>query len=614
MFEGYMGKILFIDLSDQKTKLLNLPQDISELYIGGSGFAAKVLYDALKPEDDALSPNNMLVIMTGPMTGTPFPTSGRYAICAKSPLTDGWGEATASGFWGVELKKAGFDGIMITGSARKPVYLIIDEGEVNILNADHLWGKGTYEVFDMVKHDHGKEFKALAIGPAGENLVRFAAIIADDERAAARTGLGAVMGSKNLKAIVVRGSKEIKIAQRRELLEISKEVLNLIQKSPRAENLRKYGTASLVDICASLGDLPTKYWSKGEFPGYEQISGVTMTKKLLKGTKACFMCPIACGRNIEVKEGPYAPIRGKGPEYETIAAFGSLNLIDSLEAISKANYLCNYYGMDTVSTGSVIAFTLDLYERGLLRNLVKDFKPEWGNPETVFKLIDMIAKRRGLGDLLAEGVRKFAKKIGGEAIELAVHIRGLDVPMHDPRAFASLGLQYVTMPKGADHSAFAYNIERGASIPELGLEPMDRFELSEKKVLLVKTMQDYMQLFDSLALCKFLATSGVPPSLVVKGFNAVTGRNLTLLSLLEIGERIFNIKRLFNVKHGIGTREYDKLPKKLTIPLTEGGAKGFIPDIDKLLPAYYEARGWDERGIPSKKTLERLKISSYDSV
>ncbi len=609
VFGGYMGKIAFVDLSRSEAKLRDVSPSDLRLFIGGSGLASKIIYDNVPPNIDPFDPDNIIAIMTGPMTGTIFPTSGRFAVCSKSPLTDGWGEARASGFWGPELKFSGLDGIVVTGRSEKPVYIYVEDLNVNIVKADHLWGKGALEVEEMIRRDHGdRRIKVLSIGPAGENIVRFAGLICDGGRAAARCGLGAVMGSKRLKAIAVRGERSIEVADPERLLRVAREVSEIVSKSPGAQGLRKYGTAGLVEVVEVLGDLPVKYWSMGSWPeGARRISGQTMAKTMLKGVKACFTCPIACSRLIEVGEGPYAPLYGKGPEYETIAALGSLCLIDSLEAIAEANYLCNNYGLDTISTGNVIAFAIEAFERGYITEEdTGGLKLRWGDPDTMLTLIDMIARREGVGDILAEGVKRAAEKIGAE--DLAVHVRGLEVPMHDPRAFSSLALQYATMPRGACHTAFAYVLERSLRIPELGFtEIMDRFSI-ENKAHAVKVMQDFTELFDALALCKFLLLAGVSPSLIVEGLSATTGWNTSLEELLTIGERIFNLKRAFNVRCGTGSSKFDTLPSKLLEPLPDGGAKGFVPDLRKMLPEYYKLRGWSADGIPLREKLVELEL------
>jgi len=611
-FYGYMGKIAHVDLSKNRVKIKEIPKEYCRLYIGGSGLAARYVYDMTDGSTDPLSPENILVVMTGPITGTSFPTSGRFAVCGKSPLTNGWGEATASGFWGPELKFAGFDGLVIYGKSKMPVYIFAEDSDIKILQADHLWGRDTYDVEAIIRSDHhDKKIKVLSIGRAGENLCKISAIINDGGRAAARCGLGAVMGSKNLKAIAVKGNMKIEVSNPERLLKVAREVIEIIQRNPKTQSLRRYGTAALVEVLEPVGDLPTKYWSKGSWPeGAEKLSGQTMAKTILRGIKACYNCPIACGRIVEVTNLNYA-MKGKGPEYETIAALGSLCLNDNLEAVAKANDLCNRYGLDTISTGSVIAFAMECYEHGILNEkYTGELKLSWGDPNLVLTLISLIAERKGLGNLLADGVKRAAEKIGIEAEKIAVHVRGLELAMHDPRAFTALALQYATMPRGACHTAFSYIVERDTKIPELGLEKILDRHSTDGKAYLVKVMQDYMTLYDSLALCKFLVHVGVSPSKIIEGFSAVTGWDTSLQQLLVIGERIFNLKRCYNIKCGTGDKRFDILPQKVLKPFNEGGTQGYTPNLDIMLPEYYELRGWNKNGTPTSEKLLELGLET----
>jgi aldehyde:ferredoxin oxidoreductase len=606
---GYTGKLLSVDLSKKDITIIETPKEHVKSFIGGSGLAARLIYDMVSPDLDPLSPENTLFIMTGPMTGTSFPTSGRFAVCSKSPLTNGWGEATASGFWGPELKFSGFDGIVIKGRSDNPVYLFIQDGEPSLLSAEHLWGKDAYEVDETIRKDHGDpKIRVIAIGLAGENMVRFAGITVHSARMAARTGMGAIMGSKKLKAIAVRGSKKVEMADEGRFLRNLKQVHEVIKASPGAKRLRELGTPFLILTHEPLGNLPAKYWTLGEWPdGAEKISGERMKETILIGNAGCFMCPVACERIIEIREGPYAPLKGKGPEYETLGSLGSLLLIEDLEAISKANELCGRYGMDTISTGNVIGFSIYLYEKGILSDKDTDgVKLRWSDPELLLKLIKMIAEREGIGNLMAEGIKRMAEKLGAE--DSAAHIRGLEFPMHDPRAFPSVGLSYATIPRGACHTAFTQSLERKVRVPELGFDkPIDRYNL-EGKVHLVKTMQDYAGTFDSLTLCKFLIHSSVHPSLIAEGLAAITGWDVDTRWLLRVGERTFNLKRAYNYKCGTGTRKHDVLPKIILTPLKEGGARDYVPKLEPLLDEYYKARGWTEEGIPSYEKLKELDL------
>jgi len=611
---GYTGRILLINLSERTTKTIEPHESVLKMFLGGSGLASKILYDILQePEKiDPLDPRNSLIFMTGPLTGSLFPTSGRYSVVAKSPLTGIYGEANAGGFWGAELKFAGYDGIIFIGKAEEPVYVTIFDGEVSIHKADHLWGKDTIETEEIIRRDHGdSQIKVACIGKAGENLVPMSCIICDGGRAAGRTGLGAVMGSKNLKAIAVRGSKEIPYNDKGRLVEFCKGVIMKITKSLYAQTARKYGTDSYMLVGYKFGDVPIKNWTKGVWDDIEKISGEEMAKRILKKPVACYNCPIACGRYIEITKGPYAGIKGHGPEYETCASIGALCLLADIEAIAKANDLCTRYGIDTISVGGTIAYAIECYEKGLITDKdTEGLKLEWGNADAIIKLIELIGENKGIGKILGQGVAKASEIIKGSE-EYAIHVKGLEVPMHDPRAWVGLALQYATMHRGACHLALAYTIERGLVIPDLGfteefVKSLDRFS-PEHKPYIVKTMQDYTGVFDSLVICKFSMFAGVTPTDIVKALKYTTGWDITIQKLLEIGERIFNVKRAFNVKCSIRKKD-DTLPRRLLTPLKEGGAKGHAAKLEPLLKEYYKLRGWNEEGIPTKEKLEELGL------
>jgi len=612
---GYTGRVLLVDLSNKTIKTIEFSESTLKMFLGGSGLGAKILYDMLRePEKvDPLSPQNPLIFMTGPLTGSPFPTSGRFSVVAKSPLTNIYGEANAGGFWGAELKFAGYDGIIVTGRAREPVYITIFDGNVEIHKANHLWGMDTIETERTIRRDHGDpKIRVACIGRAGERRIPIACIICDEGRAAGRTGLGAVMGSKNLKAIAVRGTGKIEYYDEGRLVEYCKDVTLRISKSPYTESIRKYGTNRYMLIGYRFGDIPIKNWTKGVWDEIEKISGEEMAKRIVKKAIACYNCPIACGRYIEITSGPYAGIKGHGPEYETCASIGALCLLSDIEAIAKANDMCTRYGVDTISIGGIIAFAIECFEKGLITEKdTEGIKLEWGSAEAILKLIELIVEGRGIGRILSQGVARASKAIKGSE-EYAIHVKGLEVPMHDPRAWTGLALQYATMPRGACHLALAYTIERGIVIPELGftedfVRKLDRFS-PEHKPQIVKTMQDYMGVFDSLVICKFSMFAGVKPSDIVRALKYTTGWDITLSQLLEIGERIFNIKRAFNVKCGI-RRKDDTLPKRLLTPLSEGGAKGHAVRLEPLLDEYYRIRGWSSNGVPLREKLEELGLS-----
>jgi len=604
---GYTGRILRVNLSVSSYSIEPLDEAVAEKFIGGSGYAAWIIYRETPMDVDPLSPYNKLIFMTGPLTGTITPSAGRYTVCALSPLTGIWAESHSAGYWGPELKFAGFDGVIVEGKADKPVYLWIHEDGCEIRDAKHLWGLDTYECEDALKKELEPGVKVACIGPAGERLVRYANIINDRGRAAGRCGLGAVMGSKNLKAIAVKGSvRTIPAAEEARLSSYIRRLYVTIRSHPTVQIYSSYGTDGIMEMMYEYGDVPIKHFTLGVWDGIKKISGEAMSKSILKRNWACFRCPIACGRIVEVKEGPYKTEEGMGPEYETVASLGALCLIDNLEALAKANELCNRYGIDTITTGVSIAFLMECCDRGLVSREVDGLEIRWGDPDLLIELIKRIAFRRGIGALLSEGVRRMSKQIGGEAERIAMHVKGLEIPMHDPRAFKGMGLQYATSHRGACHlRGEVFLIEQGERIPDLGIhERVYRFDL-ESKPKIVKTMQDWHDVLDSLILCKF---TFIPPAAVAAILSMVTGQRITVKALMEIGERIYNLKRVICVKRGVRAKD-DRLPERLLKePLKEGGATGQIVELDKMLPEYYRLRGWRSDGVPSRERLKQLGL------
>ena len=624
---GYCGKILRIELSTQKISAEPLSETDARKYLGGRGLAAKTLFDELEPGIDPLGPLNKLVFATGPFSATAFPLNSRWLVAAKSPLTGIWGEALCGGSFAVQLRKAGYDALVVEGVASSPVYVSIIDDDVEIKNGTHLWGKMTLDTEAAIAHDLGlKERRednpsVVCIGPAGEKLVKIAAIMHTAHRAAGRTGLGAVMGSKKLKAISVRGTKRIPVADAKRLQEMTRNVLTECKSDKTLVSFSNYGQAGIVDVLQEMGMLPTKNFQRATFDGFEAISGRTMANTILKKKGTCSQCPIACKREVEVKEGPYAPIHSDygGPEYETVASLGSLLLISNLEAISKENQLCNAYGLDTISTGVIIAWIMECYEREIISKADLDgIEATWGNVAAVLKLIERIATREGVGDLLAEGVKKAAEKIGRGSERYAMHVKGLEIPLHEPRAKKGLGLSYATAPKGACHMQAFHDpdVERDDVAPEIGIsKALHRHDTSRNKVDMIRRSQDWVAVTNSLLLCTSPAWVGfnyTKPTFLAEAINAITALKLTVDELMIIGERANNLCRCFNAREGM-TRKEDYLPPRFVEEsLPDGPSKGqriSKEELTNMLEDYYELRGWNkETGNPGREKLKELGL------
>ncbi len=610
--KGYMGKILRVDLSKGRIENETMNEALAQKFIGGSGLAAKILYDETGPETDPLGPENRLIFMTGPFAATPVITSGRHAVVTKSPLTGIFVESDSGGTWGPFLKRAGFDGVVISGKSPKPVYIWVADGNAEIRDASRVWGKDTYELDRLLREETREEAVVASIGPAGEKGVRFASVMNDgrDGRAAGRGGTGAVMGSKNLKAVVVHGRQEPGIADPEGLKASLREISPMVAKN--AEGMRKNGTAGGVATFEALGSLPLQNWKfQGRWEqGAAKIAGPVMTEKMLTGIYHCEKCVIGCGRRIKITQGPYAGVEGGGPEYETVALIGSLCLVDDLEAIAKANELCNRYGLDTISCGAAIAFAMEAYEKGAItKKDTGELELLWGRGDVVVKMVEKIGKREGLGQLLGEGVRIAAEKIGKNAVEYSLHVKGLEIPGHDPRSYNAGAVSYATSSRGACHLAgFSHTFERVLSMPEIGIEkPMPRLEVKDKGELAAKT-QNLMGLFDSLKICKFIMFGGVKIQPLLSWYTMVTGRSMDLGEFLKTGERIFNLKRLYNVRCGISRKDDVLPPRFLTLKREGEGLTPNLPPLGEMINNYYQVRGWSEEGIPLPGKLQDLGL------
>jgi len=607
---GYIGKILRIDLSREKFRVEDLKPEDVDLFVGGSGLAAKIICTEVNPQIDPFSEGNKIVCMTGPLTGTIVPGGNKTTIAAKSPLTNAWGEAHLGGFWGPELKFAGYDGIIIAGRAKSPIYVFIHDDEIEFRDASKLWGSTTSLTEKLIREENeDKNIRVLTIGPAGENLVRYSVVVSD-ERVAGRTGMGAIFGSKNLKAIAVRGTKKVEIKEYSRLRSLIRRLYPVIMSDPPTQIRALYGTNGEMEIFYEYGDVPLKNFSKGAWEGISKISGQVIVKSMLRRHRACFNCPVHCWKEVVIKEGLYAGTETRAPEYETAASLGALLLIDDSNYLAVAEYLCNEYGIDVISTGVTIAWVMELFEKGIITEKeTGGLKLEWGNAQVVIKLLSMISRREGFGDILAEGSMRASKIIGKNSERFAMHIKGVEIPMHDPRAFKGMGLQYATSNRGADHlQGSFFRIEQGERVPDLKIyERVDRFSV-KGKAWMVAVMQDWHEVLESVGLCKFVRLA---PGHVAAFYTLVTGIVKRVPELREAGERIFNLKRMFNVKAGLSSKD-DTLPRRfLEEPLDEGGAKGQTVELEVMLQEYYKCRGWDSNGVPTKETLARLKLLKY---
>lgn len=610
MQNGYAGKFLRVDLTEGACSTFTIEETRLKKFIGGSSLAASLYLERFDLQADPLSPSNPLMIMNGPMVGSGFPGSSRFAVAARSPQTGIWGEAACGGAFGPELKRAGYDGIVITGRSPHPVTLSVTDSGVEIRSADDLWGRDVYETTDLLKGQDTK-IKVLAIGPAGENLVMFSAIANDKGHYIGRTGLGAVMGSKNLKAITARGGKAPGKADIERYRDVFKRAIAEIKDSAFAESLNLMGSDAAMDLGMMTGDIPIKNWTIGEdFELSSRLSGPTLTDTYLTKTHACSNCPVACKRVVAVKDGPYRTVEGPGPEYETCCSFGTMIMNYDLAAVIKANELCNRYGMDTISAGAAIAVAMELHEKGVISTGQADnLDLAWGNMESVVTLLRKIAYREGFGDILARGSLAAARHFGAAAEDSVAHVKGLDLPMHDPRGFHGMGLAYMMSNRGAchlQHAAMA--MEQGmVSWPQL-FDMKEDYDgtTSEGKAQLVYDSENYGILANSLSLCHYLVYC-LKPETVRDAFNAITGYNFEFDDLLLCGARDWTLKRGINNLLGI-TAEDDVLPKKVLTALQEGAAAGSVPDVKRMRDEYYAIRGLTNRGIVSEEKLMELGL------
>ncbi|MEM0196601.1 MAG: aldehyde ferredoxin oxidoreductase family protein [Sulfolobales archaeon] len=612
---GYMGKVLRVDLTNQRVIDEPLPpEDILRKWIGGRGLGAYYILKEVDPKVDPLSPANKAIVATGPLTGiVGIPSSGRWCSVTKSPLNNTLHDSQSGGKFGPELKFAGYDAIIIEGASERPVYLWIHDGKAELRDAKHLWGRDTHDTTDIIQEelapvvgkDEAARIKVACIGPAGERLVRIACIINDKSRAAGRGGHGAVWGSKKLKAIAVRGHMKPPIANEAKFREVVVKSMDLIKRSAiTSEALPKYGTAVLVNIINAHGIYPTRNFQTGVFPTADKTSGETIAREIMDWEKqreeVCWGCPIACARYTKITKPPFTG-EGGGPEYETVWALGAQTGTDDLAAISKANYLCNELGLDTISMGHVIGTFMELVEKGkILPEKLRGLRATWGSGEALIELTWRTAYRSGIGDDIAEGALRLAQKYG--APELAMVVRGQELPAYDPRGAQGHGLAYATSNRGGCHLR-AYMISPEIlGVPQL----LDRFE-TKGKAGWVKHFQDVFATIDSLIVCKFV-TFAYWSDVMAEQLSAVTGWDITKEEFERIGERIYNAERAFNVLSFEDGEQYDTLPKRLLEePMPEGPAKGHVVRLSEMLPEYYSLRGW-MKGRPTRAKLEELDL------
>lgn len=614
--KGYCGKLLQVDLSGGAVESIPLRPDLAEQYLGGSGIGARLLYELLGDrikDADPLGPENPLIFMTGPFSGTTLPSTARMTVNALSPMSGLWGEANVGGYLGSQLKSAGYDGVVITGASKEPVYLYVDAGEAKLLPAGELWGQETFDATDLLQERHasgGRKPAVAAVGPAGEKGVLYAAIAHNKGHHFGRAGMGAVMGAKNLKALVVSGSGKVEPADPERYKVVRQRLAEKMKESMLAQVLNLFGTNCGTDMGHMSGDIPIKNWQQGEwYEGIDALNGMAFDS-VLTDRATCYACPIACKRVVEVKEGPFKTEEGPGPEYETIGSFGTMCMIPDAAAVSKLNDRCNRLGLDTISCGCTIAYAIDCFEKGLLtKEDTGGLELKWGDAETVLKLVEQIGAREAFGAELSLGSYRLAEKLGGEAFNYVSTVKKLEAPMHDPRAYHGLGLAYATGIRGACHvSGLTLNVEQGTTVIDgIGLESSYSGQSSENKALMVQLTQDYGMAFSTGAMVCNLGGNIYDQQDFQEALSAVTGKNWTLDEIVICGRRNWMLKRSLNLLRGAGPQD-DKLPKLLTTAVEDGGAAGSIPDMERMLKEFYSLRSFDEAGYPSADTMADLGL------
>lgn len=609
--KGFNGKMLRVNLTGGRISVEEPSEDYYARYLGGRGFIIEKLLTEVPPGADPLGPDNKLIFALGPITGHPLPGSGRNSIGAKSPLTDAYGESEVGGFWGAELKRAGYDAIIVEGASPEPVYLVIENGRAEIRDAGKIWGLDVADAEKAVRKElGGKKFRTAAIGPAGENRVRFACILNDVSHAAGRTGLGAVMGAKKLKLIAVKGDSPPEMADRGKIIEMSQTLAKNTKENPTGFSIN--GTGGAMDHYEAIGNLPIRNFQGGTFPNVKELMPQQMKAKgYWDKMESCFGCPVRCKKKLKQISNPWPvnPIYG-GPEYETLAALGSNCGIDNLEAVMKGHELCGRYGLDTISAGVTISFAMECVEKGILTEKDTDgIDLRFGNSQAMIDMIERIVFRKGLGDILAEGTKKASEKIGKGSDAFAIHVKGTEVPMHEPRLKQGMGLHYSGHPTGADHCTGIHDERLSMSaLQSIDVaEPVPSTELSPRKARILYQLGLWRQVPNYIGMCLFVSWS---QKQLIEAMESITGWPMSYWRLMKTAERGITLARIFNIREGLSAKD-DKLPVRFYTAPHEGPLKGVSVDPDRLAEAqriYYQMLGWNESGVPTYARLVELDI------
>jgi len=621
---GYAGQILYVNLSDGSLSKKPLEREFALKYIGGRGFSSRILWDELNREVDPFSPDNIVILAAGPLNGTPAPSASRLIVAAKSPMTGAIGDASSGGYFAPELKYAGFDAIVFKGRSPEPVYLWVEDGRAELRPAKRLWGRKIHETSELLKEEIGDEdIHICAVGPGGENLVRYACVVTDEEGVNGRCGIGAVMGSKNLKAVAVRGSRDVRIADPKRFKEAMDAYRETLSGEVWTDVLRKLGTPNLVEHRQKLGIWGAKNFQRATIDGWENISGETFREKFLLKVMGCMGCMVRCRRYSVIKEGPLAPTYTKGPEYDTINSLGAKPYITDPAVILRAHHLCDEYGIDEQTAGSSIAMAMELYERGILKkDQVDGVELVFGNGEALLHFIEKIPYRKGFGDLLAEGTKIMGERL--KAGYYAIHVKGLEVDASDPRSLPTRALTYAVATRGSCHlRGFPYIdefIKPDEAVEFFGTPAVSDLKALEGKGKMVAWSENWITVANLMGLCLFAwYRSRSFPMLIKRGLDiandiyvAATGLPMTGQGLFECGERVYNVEKLFNLREGFG-RESDYPPERFfQEEMPDGPGKGSRlnhADYDLLLDEYYEARGWDKKtGEPTPEKLRALDL------